>query len=501
MADVKVWTAREKGELKRLQGLRDLFEGNHTAYFVLPNGEERRYEYVTINWLGDTLSQTWKRLLFRQFPTLAGRDEQETATIQAISEMLGLPEICQPAALQVSWAGRATFKLYYSQVSGRPALRLWGANPTEFVVCDYLGADHSQPLAANCWYQRQVRLGNNDEATVAIRERHELLFDQMGEAKAVLVSNKAWRMEGGEPDREVPWAEVWPDPATAPLEEEQIEGLTELPIVIVENVDRNGDGSGDTDYTNSVISVQKNVNKLAAERQLVIDLSEQPQLVIPAEYMDEQGRVDWNRVRMRIKYPGEEADDVEIKAINWSGNLENSAAQWEFYRKEFQTLTGIAPPFMGESAKGGGDESGYARRLGMVPTEAEVGFRRRPWEVAFTKIVRVAMMLERAYAQPQRSGVRRLFERLLGRAGQMPEPVEAVTVTWPPAIPEDSTEISTRTVAEYAGGVRSLESAIELLNPSWQSARRAQELELIREDAATRASLNPFTQTGEEGEE
>jgi len=339
------------------------------------------------------------------------------------------------------------------------------------------------------------------QTPAAICERHELLFNpKTGEPESVRVTNRAWRMEGGEPERELPWAQVWPDPATAPLEEQVITGLTELPIVTVENVDRNGDGIGDTDYTSSVISVQKNVNKLAAVRQLVIDLSEQPQVVIPAEYVDEAGRVDWNRVRLRIRYPGESSEDVEIKAINWSGNLENSAAQWELYRQEFMTLTGIAPAFMGETSKGGG-ESGYSRRLGMVPTEAEVGFRRRPWEVAFTKIVRVAMMLERAYAQPQRSGVRRLFERLLGRAGQMPEPVEAVTVTWPPAIPEDSTEISTRTVAEYAGGVRSLESAIELLNPSWQSERRAQELELIREDAATRASLNPFTQTGEEGEE
>ena len=40
----------------------------------------------------------------------------------------------------------------------------------------------------------------------------------------------------------------------------------------------------------------------------------------------------------------------EIRAINWSGNLENSGAQWEFYRQEFRALTGIAPALFGQAA-------------------------------------------------------------------------------------------------------------------------------------------------------
>jgi len=66
-------------------------------------------------------------------------------------------------------------------------------------------------------------------------------------------------------------------------------------------VDNNGDGVGDSDYTNSLISIQKNINKLVAVRQVVIDLSERPQLIVPPEYVDEAGNVNWDDMCIKSK--------------------------------------------------------------------------------------------------------------------------------------------------------------------------------------------------------
>ncbi len=446
-----MWTGVEQAAYRAACRMRQLFAGEHEAFFVLPNGAERRYEYVTVNWLGDVLSQTWKRLLFRQFPVLAiDGDAAQQAAAAGLVAALDLPGVCLPTALVVSYAGQATWKLYWSPLTGRPALRLWGARDDEFVTWDYLPADPARPCGVSFWYH--LALPGADE-TAWVRERHQLMARD-GALVGVRTLNTVHRTVNGLPGAEtLPWEFVWPDPATRPPAEAFAAGLTALPAVAIHNVDRDGDRRGDSDYTTSLIALQRNLNKLVAARQLVIDLSEQPQVIVPPEYVDERGDVDWSQVRLRIRYPGE--DGVEIKTVNWSGNLENSGAQWEHYRTEFQALTGIAPALLGRVAS---NESGYARRLGLVPTEAEVGARRRGWEPAFTQALHVAMALDAVFG------------------GSPVPPVTRVATHWPSVIPEDAAEISGVTVAEYRDGVRSLESAVARLNPAASPAWLAAEV-------------------------
>ncbi len=480
-----VWTNRERAELSRLRQMRQLFRGDHEVYFVLPNGQQRRYEYVTTNWLGDTLSQTWKRLLFRKFPLLATGNAQADKAVADLVGTLRLPVVCQPAALMVSWAGRATFKLYWSRLRRQPALRLWGANETEFATWDYLASDHSQPIAVNCWYLMAIP-GDRDKRQAYVRERHELLYKlgRDGEVKitTLRVTNVAYRVEGGQPvDEIIAWERMYPDEATRPAETEDLTGMTMLPVIAINNVDSDGDEVGESDYTKSLINLQKNVNKLVASRQFVIDVSERPMIEVPPEYLDDAGQIDWEKVALRVKYDGEEGAGAEIKVTNWAGHLANSAEQYEIYRREFRSQTGIAAPLLGDTTQdGSGGESGYARRLGMVATEAEVTFRRAAWERGFQDIIAVAQQLQAVF---------------LG--GKAVKPVEQLTVGWQPAIPEDSTEVSNAVVAEAAGGVRSLESAIERLNPDATEEWRAQELERIQEREATAMARNPFRPEGQ----
>lgn len=482
-----VWTDRERAELDRLRKMRQLFRGDHEVYFVLPNGQARRYEYVTNNWLGDTLSQTWKRLIFRDFPRLSTGNRQGDAAVADLVAALRLPLVCQPAALMVSWAGQAKFKLYWSRLRAQVALRLWGTNETEFCTWDYLSSDHSQPIAVNCWYLMAIP-GDRDKRQAYVRERHELLYrlaDHQVKITGLRVTNAAYRVEGGQPvDERIAWERLYPDEATRPAEAEDLAGVTMLPVIAVNNVDANGDGTGDSDYTPSLITLQKNVNKVVASRQFVIDVSERPMIEVPPEYLDDAGQIDWEKVALRVKYDGEEGAGAEIKVTNWAGHLANSADQYEIYRREFRSQTGIAAPLLGDATEGGGGESGYSRRLGMVATEAEVTFRRAAWEQAFQDIIAVAQQLRAAF---------------LG--AKAVTPIEQLTVGWQPAIPEDSTEVSAAVVAEVGGGVRSLESAIERLNPDATEDWRTAEVERLREERAT--AMAPFRpeERGGEGEE
>lgn len=456
-----LWTEAERAEMARVRRLRLLYEGRHEAYFVLPSGEERRFAYVTVNWLGDVLSPMWTRLLFRRFPMLTAEgDAAQRAAVARLIDVLDLPGLCLPTALAVSYAGRAVWKLYWSRLSERPVAQLWGVHESEEVTWEYFPADPSRPYAVNFWYAVLCPRPGGAQR-VMVRERHQLLVNEAtGAVAGVRMTNTAHPLENGVPlAGTLPWAQVWPDAATRPPACAETPGLTELPAVEIHNTDRDGDRRGDSDYTASLIALQQNLNKLVAVRQLVIDLSEQPQLIVPESFLDADGGIDWAKVRLRVRYPGEEGTQ-EIRAINWSGNLENSGAQWEYYRTEFQALTGIAPALFGVA--GGSGESGYARRLAMVPTEAEVGARRRPWETAFTRVLRVAMMLERA----------------CGDAA--PAPVARITTTWPPAIPDDPAEVSATARAEYQAGVRSLASTVRRLNPEAGDDQLADELAALR---------------------
>jgi len=460
-----VWTFAERENFKRIDMLRQLFKGNHSAYFILPGGGEEPYEYITINWLGDVVSETWKRFLFRKEPRVFTKDDSVNTFINS----LGLLTTCLSAELHKSFAGRAILKCYYSQLSKRPCFKLWGSVVGEYTTIEYLNGDMSMPIAVTFWYTRHIGSGvtesrlmgtdsSNDinplvlTATNAciIAERHDLVFtvDENDDytITGTKVTNKAYGFNGGYPvDSEVPWNEIWKDELIKPKQNFSTP-LTRLPFVVVHNFDRNGDGDGDTDYTPSLISLQKNINKLVAVRQLIIDMSERPLMKIPETWLttDSEGKqtLDWDKVRMRTSIEGEPTGE-ELQITQWTGNLENSDKQWKFYREELYSLTGISPIMTGASDAEG--RSGLARRLTMVSSEAEITARRHQWSKGYKDIVSLALEMQNVY----------------GRTNyDITIPVE---IQWASALPMESAELTATVIQEYGSGLRSVESSVRNL--------------------------------------
>lgn len=470
------WSDEQRCEYRHRERLRLLYKGEHEVYFTSPDGNEELWEYTPINWLGDLLSPTWKRLLFRKFPELRPKDESQKDAIAAIVDALGLRLLCPTVALVSSWAGCAILKMYWSQLGARPVARIWGNHPGEVAFLEHLPADPSFPVAVQFWYSVCVK-----DTHYWIQERHALqVRPGEGAPSAVTMTNTAHKSEYGLPTTDVvPLAEVWPDESSRPADTETTEGLTVLPFVAVRNPDRDGDGMGDSDYTQSEIGIQKVENLVQASRYFTIRVGEVPNVSLPADTINPRtGAADIQAAKIRVKYDGETTDTMEIGS--WTGNMDNSAEQHRIYREEFRALAGLAPALAGES-EGSGGESGFARRLAMVATEAECASRQEAWDAAFRQAVEVGRQLMRVY----------------GKRTDIPDAPIPLSTVWAPIIPEDSSEVSTAVTQEHRDGVRSLRSAVERINPDWDAAQVDAEVTAILDEAAERAALAaPMIPTG-----
>lgn len=438
MNSTNLWTDEQIAQFKLIDENRQLFEGNHSAVFILPNGERRRYEYITVNWLGDLVSQTWKRFLFRKEPRIIVENKE----LKTFIKNLEFPIVCMPASLRVSYAGSAVIKTCYSNLSKKVINRLWGAKLGEYTTFDYFENDASVPYAVTFWYKKILKDNNNLEE-VMVRERHELLFDTDYNIVGTEMHSTAHKIANFSPQmEEVLWGSLWNNTNTAPKQYARFEGLTVLPFTRIDNADKYGDSVGYSDYTPTLKSIQKNVNKVVAVRQLVIDLSEQPQLIIPPEYINEDGSVDWNRVHLRVKLDGEEGGEIRI--VGWTGNLENSDKQWVFYRDEFRSLTALAPILFGITDSV--SRSGVAKRLSLVATESEITARRQYWEAGLKNLLNVSCAINNYF-------------------GDKKVPIdESISIRWADAIPSETAEYTSMMIQQYQSGLRTLESAVEEVN-------------------------------------
>jgi hypothetical protein len=288
----------------------------------------------------------------------------------------------------------------------------------------------------------------NAQATdrIYIGERYELIYN-IATMTPIRVEKKmeaySYDLITNGPGTVMDWGKVWEGDKFPPVQSLSTPKLLELPFVKIHNFDRNGDGTGDSDYTTSLIDVQRNVNRLMAGRALVCYITETPVFDIPAEFLDGQNKLDLNKYKFRVRQAGGMDDSAEIKLTNWTGNLENSTAQMNYYIDFIFQLTGISPAMAGlldSEAR-----SGLARRMGMIPTEAEITSRRHQWNKGFNDIIRKACLLQNAF------GVSNVT------------PAEFTYTTWQSALPGEDTSIQNMLLTEFNNGLRSLDSTMRLL--------------------------------------
>jgi hypothetical protein len=441
-----IWTPEQVANLAARRTNEHLYNSNFTALIRWTDGYRGTQSRLSIiNWLRRGITEPLTDLLTSVLPTITvpGTNKalvaKQQANLQQRFTALRIAQLLGSTARMVSWAGSAYWKMYWSAAHRAPRVLLWDARDGYCVFEDVDPSDPAVVIAVNCWYP--VR---KDKAVYYICER------QQPTPAGLRITTTAYSTQNGVPHQPVSLAEAWPTD-TPPLATTFLTGLTTPLVYRVDNIDRTGDGYGDSDYTPELVSLQEDFIRLNSSRQAIIELLRSPLISLPAELVNPQtGLPDWERVRVQIEQNGQQQSEVKI-TNTWTGNLDDSATQEELLMRQFFLHSPVSPTFLGEGV--GSTASGTAKSYDIQRTVHAVQQRRPAYEGALTWLAQTAMTLETIY-----------------QTSALP-PITALAFDWPCIEIHDENQerqldLQERQVMlqEIAGGIRSKQDAIGRLH-------------------------------------
>lgn len=462
--DKTFWTTDMEALRQRQDYLTKLYTGMHEIVLHTADGGWNYPIYHCFNLLGDRLSKTMATLVWRRFPYLKTKSKGQQDTLKRIVNDTQLMLRVHPTQVAVSALGNSTLKLLWARRAGdkgKPYIRRWGSKPGEFVWWEYEG---DYPYAVSFYYDEvMAEFKGQKNVTVRVRERFEMVMGR----DEVLVTNLAYPFENGKLDTSSPinLADLYPE--NTPKDEAKL-AMTFLPAFQVCNV---GEGHGQTDYTPSMISLQKSQARLSSQRDLAIAINEMPVMNVPVSALNPDGTLDLSKLWVTMRENGESGEEhIPINFNNWTGNLSESEKQWHLNEEEFYAMSGLSPAIDGK-AIGAGAESGYARVLGLTKTIAAVEQRRMTYNDFWTWYG--ISVPEFAAAQGNR---------------EYGKPIEDVSAEWVPAVPEDMDAVSQRIDRGKKGGWITLETAIAMEHPDWSPDQVQEEADKVRKEMNERAA-------------
>jgi len=474
----KFWTQKHSDEYRRIIQMRTLYEGKHCIVLYDREGGWKLPIYVTHNWLGDRLTNTLTSMCWRQFPYIKAEEKNRQDDVQSILKDAAIRTLTANTQNAVSYAGYASLYLTWSQRLGMPILRRWGENIGEFAWWELEG--HT-PWAVTFYKEEMLaKYKGRENVRVKVGERFEL----DPQKKQVMVTNSAYlvsstmgsvgsftdpwnlaaekdpssQLGGVNLDENIPLNIIYPNNTP---KDKAVMNMDCLPGCPVENT---GEGLGTTDYTESLISLQKSMARLATQRDIAIVINEMPALNVPAHCLNPDGTLDLGKIWVTMSDPGEDPKNtIPINFNNWTGNLNESAKQWELNDAAFYALSGLSPAIDGK-AVGGGGESGYARMLGLIKPTSAIEMRRLHWDPVFEWMMR---------AVPQ-------IDQSLGK-GKYGDSINDIAIMWPTVIPEDPDTLTTRIGQGFQKWV-SRKTAVTISNPTWSPDQVDSELKQLNDE-------------------
>jgi hypothetical protein len=456
-----------------------LFKGSHQSYYF--PSKPPRYQYLTANWLG-MLPETWSRLLFANFPEISAPADAPDGAAEAVSDLvadLELSALCRTSATQASWAGCAVWKATFSKAQQRVVLRQ--VDPVR-VTWEMDPDDPYSPIAASYWFMKETRGPDGKTQQFLIRERQALIPRS---SAAVTVDRFAKKLRLRRADRvrqadlqlaydayrfitkSTSTGEIYtiPKVETATMDEAYPDGdapkdtklaIDALTLIYIPNRSLDGVWGGESDFTESLVSLQSEVNDRASLNKHILDAHSKPTLLIPEDIIQD-GMVhvedlDW----LTAKQDG----NGRVMYVEWSGELGASFSQLDWLWAQFNAIAGLSTTMSGASSA----VTGRAKEMELVAPIAEVKARRPAWEDAIQRAIYVAMALEKA------NGLSKI------------EPVRAARTVWPTVLPDSRTEAAQVTAVLMPVGAISIETAIRLNNPTWVDAEVFAEIARIEAD-------------------
>ena len=436
-----------KGHQERItayQRYERLFLGQHKLVFaVLPQPYQMK-RYIVANFAG-LISRLCADLLFGEQPDFLGTQEDEAGkdSLSQIVTRNNLHALNYESSLSNSFRGDAVYKVRWGKrtpQSEQPESIIEEV-PASIYFPELDDDDVRKVIRVTlAWVKRDPKQANRAYLRAEVHEpgtiRHQI-FDlgSVSTLSAAGSQNSAVTV-GGKALQQVPLSTI---EAYQTLAEEEQTGLDHIPIFHVPNFRYGSRFWGISDYE-GLESLFESLNNRVSQIDEVLDKHVAPKIVVPPGFVDEDGKIHFERMETIELGPGDQPPSY----ITWDAHLTAAFTQFEKLLDLLFMLSETAPSAFGLD-KFGVAESGRALRLRLLRTLAKINRKRLYYDTALKAALLTAQMLDVTHG-----------------SGEY-EPSEP-TIQWADGLPEDMVEMVEIESQRLAAGNTSVESSVRRLD-------------------------------------
>lgn len=423
-------------------------------------------------------------MLFGEKPIIKkdGLPEGASEWLEELDRLNGLQRVFYKGALSQSYRGEALIRVRHTGPGGRPVIE---AQPPEFWY-PYTNPDNVQEVWAHViawertfgapvsaigdwWVRLLAALGlapNTSKVTVLRAEVH---FEG-------LIVHRMYQLKDGKLAKQLP-LDLLPEYSADVHQEYEELPVKEFLIKHIPNRELDNQLHGLDDYA-LLESLQREINVRATQTGRVLDKNQSPLFYGPKQqevFNEETGRYEvvkgfdgqWIAIE-------DGAEAAKPGAVTWDGHEAEAKEHTEQMFDFLLTVAGLNRAPWGDKTAGGQDAAAAIKRK-LMRALATVGRKRIPWDSAIPDLFRLAMVLEQE-ANPEKI----TWEPF--RPG----------LQWQDGLPLDESEQAKTLQTEVDAGIKSRETAIRELHPSWTTEQVQEELDRIQDEEAARTPPSSF---------
>jgi len=436
-----------KGHQERItayQRYEHLFLGQHKLVFaVLPQPYQMK-RYIVANFAG-LISRLCADLLFGEQPDFLAAQEDEAGkdSLHQIVTRNNLHALNYESSLSNSFRGDAVYKVRWgkrTQQSKQPESIIEEV-PASIYFPELDDDDVRKVIRVTlAWVKRDPKQNNRAYLRAEVHEpgiiRHQLYDLGTVSTLSSAGSQNAAISIGGKALQQVSLntLEAYQD-----LPEEEQTGIDHIPVFHVPNFRYGSRFWGISDYE-GLESLFESLNNRVSQIDEVLDKHVAPKIVVPPGFVDEDGKIHFDRMETIELGPGDQPPSY----ITWDAHLTAAFTQFEKLLDLLFMLSETAPSAFGLD-KFGVAESGRALRLRLLRTLAKINRKRLYYDTALKAALLTAQILDVTHG-----------------SGNY-EPAEP-TIQWADGLPEDMVEMVEIESQRLAAGNTSVESSVRRLD-------------------------------------
>lgn len=168
-------------------------------------------------------------------------------------------------------------------------------------------------------------------------------------------------------------------------------GLDDFAITIVHN-EINDELYGDSDYTDTAISLQKEIDVRLTQTAMSLDKTQNPPMQVPKSLMRIDPQTNEEYIDIIGKAVLADNDDKDIKYVEYNGNYDTVEAIVQNRSKSLMSELSVVYALVDTERLG--NASGTALKVKLMPTLQIINMKKNQWEIGLNKIYTNAYKLQ-----------------------------------------------------------------------------------------------------------